>query len=100
VSEPDQRFLSSSLRVSLPAAKRVDWTLPQTSAQEIGWFAKRETDAAGFRSSPAAADALRRPLVHSELSQYMADFWKVYPSNANLLRGASNPAAGQKPKQN
>lgn len=31
------------------------------------------------------------PIRHTEISAYMGTYWRYYPSNSKLLRGASNP---------
>ena len=83
VERPNQEFVEATERTEKPATEKFE--LPQTSSQEIGWFTKtlKVTD---FRKDPR----VNHPLRHS-ISGYMATFWKYYPSDPNLLRGATNP---------
>ncbi len=59
-------LLKSIIITLYTALVREPW--PETSAQEIGWFT-----ASTSPSAPA------RPLVHSELTQYMSAFWRYHP---------------------
>jgi hypothetical protein len=81
---PNEEFLMSTARSERAATEKFD--LPQTSSQEIGWFTKT-VKVTEFRQDPR----VNHPLRHLELSQYMSTFWKNYPSDPNLLRGATNP---------
>ena len=84
-SQANENYLQDVQRVQeQPATAR--FSSPQTSSQEIGWFTKY-VPSTGYDSQ----ETVKKPIVHSELSQYMSTYWKYYPSNNNLLRGASNP---------
>ena len=81
--KPNEEFLEATQRAERPATEKFE--LPQTSSQEIGWFTKT-LKVADFRRDPR----VNHPLRHS-VSEYMGTFWKYYPSDPNLLRGATNP---------
>jgi hypothetical protein len=101
VQAPEEKD-SQALSESSPQESK--WSLPQTSAQEIGWFTRVLEKDGRCGLTPGVTDAgvalLRRPIRHSDLSQYMSRYWKFYPANPNLLRGASNPSVAHKPKPN
>lgn len=68
-------FLAALKHRSLPAIDRSD--LPETSAQEVGWFLKDYTPAV-FSDGPE--DPPRRwPRRHCELTQYMDTYWSYHP---------------------
>ena len=88
LERPNQEFFEATRRTERPATEKFE--LPQTSTQEIGWFTKtlKVTD---FRKDTR----VNHPLRHS-ISGYMATFWKYYPSDPNLLRGATNPTGSKR----
>ncbi len=85
----NEAFLRSTERTNQPAAVR--YSLPQTSSQEIGWFTRTHS-VTDYRKDTR----VNHPQRHSELVQYMSTFWKYYPSDPSLLRGATNPGAATK----
>ena len=85
---PNLEFAAATQRTDRPATEKFE--LPQTSSQEIGWFTKTLT-VTDFKKDPR----VNHPLRHS-ISGYMASFWKYYPSDPNLLRGATNPSGSKR----
>ena len=83
----NEAFLSDVSRTEQPAfaAKHA---LPQTSSQVIGWF---HADLKPEEAKLSRDGRVCKPLVHTELSQYMSAYWRFYPTGA-LLRGSQKAA--------
>lgn len=72
VESPNETFLSDTRRTKeKPIFKQV---YPETSNQEIGWFAKVQPSDS-FRTDTRVS----RPKVYSDLSRYMDTYWSYYP---------------------